>query len=46
MHLCLLYPKEVQMELQRQAYKIVDAIGVIGGTNVQFAYDPVSGRIW
>ena len=41
----LTIPKEVQMELQRQAYKIVDAIGVIGGTNVQFAYDPVSGRI-
>ncbi len=37
--------KEVQEELQRQAYKIVDAIQVIGGTNVQFAHDPVSGRI-
>lgn len=37
--------KELQAELQRQAYKIVDAIGVIGGTNVQFAHDPVSGRI-
>ncbi len=37
--------KEVQMELQRQAYKIVDAIQVIGGTNVQFAHDPKSGRI-
>lgn len=37
--------KEVQEELQRQAYKIVEAIEVIGGTNVQFAHDPVSGRI-
>jgi len=37
--------KELQEELQRQAYKIVDAIGVIGGTNVQFAHDPKSGRI-
>lgn len=37
--------KEVQEELQRQAYKIVQAIEVIGGTNVQFAHDPVSGRI-
>ncbi len=37
--------KEVQLELQRQAYKIVDAIQVIGGTNVQFAHDPKSGRI-
>ena len=37
--------KELQEDLQRQAYKIVDAIGVIGGTNVQFAHDPVTGRI-
>lgn len=37
--------EEVQKELQRQAYKIVDAIQVIGGTNVQFAHDPISGRI-
>ncbi|MHB8128241.1 MAG: carbamoyl-phosphate synthase large subunit [Mobilitalea sp.] len=36
---------EVQKELQRQAYKIVDAIEVIGGTNVQFAHDPKTGRI-
>ncbi len=37
--------EDVQKELQRQAYKIVEAIEVIGGTNVQFAHDPVSGRI-
>ena len=37
--------EDVQKELQRQAYKIVDAIQVIGGTNVQFAHDPESGRI-
>ena len=37
--------EDVQAELQRQAYKIVDAVQVIGGTNVQFAHDPVSGRI-
>lgn len=37
--------EDVQKELQRQAYKIVDAIEVIGGTNVQFAHDPKSGRI-
>ncbi|MFA5701416.1 MAG: carbamoyl-phosphate synthase large subunit [Desulfuromonas sp.] len=36
---------EVQARLQRHAYAIVDAIGVIGGTNVQFAYHPTSGRI-
>ncbi len=37
--------EDVQKKLQEQAYKIVDAIEVIGGTNVQFAHDPVSGRI-
>lgn len=37
--------EELQAELQRQAYKIVEAIEVIGGTNVQFAHDPISGRI-
>ena len=37
--------ESLQEELQRQAYKIVDAIQVIGGTNVQFAHDPKSGRI-
>ena len=37
--------EDVQKELQRQAYKIVDEVQVIGGTNVQFAHDPVTGRI-
>jgi carbamoyl-phosphate synthase large subunit len=37
--------KELQAELQRQAYRIVDAIDVIGGTNVQFAHNPATGRI-
>lgn len=37
--------REVQDRLQEQAYKIVEAIEVIGGTNVQFAHDPVSDRI-
>jgi carbamoyl-phosphate synthase large subunit len=36
---------EVQAQLQEQAYRIVDAIEVIGGTNVQFAHDPRTGRI-
>ena len=36
--------KEVQEELQRQAYKIVESIEVIGGTNVQFAHDPNTGK--
>lgn len=34
-----------QKKLQEQAYRIVEHIGVIGGTNVQFAHDPVSGRV-
>jgi carbamoyl-phosphate synthase large subunit len=37
--------KELQNRLQEQAYKIVDSIQVIGGTNVQFAHDPKTGRI-
>lgn len=37
--------EEAQKELQRQAYSIVDAIEVIGGTNVQFARDSKTGRI-
>ncbi len=37
--------EELQAKLQEQAYKIVEHIGVIGGTNVQFAHDPKSGRV-
>ena len=37
--------EDIQRQLQEQAYKIVEHIGVIGGTNVQFAHDPKSGRI-
>ena len=37
--------EDLQKRLQEQAYKIVDKIEVIGGTNVQFAHDPVSDRI-
>ena len=37
--------EECQKRLQEQAYKIVDSVEVIGGTNVQFAHDPVSDRI-
>ena len=37
--------EETQKELQRQAYKIVEEVQVIGGTNVQFAHDPKTGRI-
>jgi carbamoyl-phosphate synthase large subunit len=34
-----------QKRLQEQSYKIVESIGVIGGTNVQFAHNPKDGRI-
>ena len=37
--------KELEERLKRDAFKIVEAIGVIGGTNVQFAHDPKSGRV-
>ena len=37
--------KEVQDRLEDQARRIVESVGVIGGTNVQFAHDPVSDRI-
>ncbi|MBO5242030.1 MAG: carbamoyl-phosphate synthase large subunit [Lachnospiraceae bacterium] len=37
--------KECQERLKEQAFKIVDEVQVIGGTNVQFAHDPVSDRI-
>jgi carbamoyl-phosphate synthase large subunit len=36
---------EVQQRLQKYAYAIAEAIQVIGGTNVQFAHDPKTGRI-
>ena len=41
----LTVPVEVQNQLQDYAYRIVDAIGVTGGTNVQFAHNREDGRI-
>ena len=37
--------QELQDRLQKYSYDIVDAIGVIGGANVQFAHDPKTGRV-
>ena len=37
--------KELEERLRETAFKIVESIGVIGGTNVQFAHDPESGRV-
>ncbi|HQI80660.1 MAG TPA: carbamoyl-phosphate synthase large subunit, partial [Deltaproteobacteria bacterium] len=36
---------EHQTRLQKHSYDIVEAIEVIGGTNVQFAHDPKTGRV-
>lgn len=37
--------KDLEKKLQDMAFRIVEAIGVIGGTNVQFAHDPKTGRV-
>jgi carbamoyl-phosphate synthase large subunit len=36
---------ELQARLQQYSYAIVEAIRVIGGTNIQFAHDPETGRV-
>ena len=36
---------QLQKQLQEYSYRIVEAIQVIGGTNIQFAHDPVSDRV-
>jgi len=36
---------ELQKRLQKYSYDIVEAIQVIGGTNIQFAHDPVTDRV-
>ncbi len=36
---------ELQQRLQQYSYAIVEAIRVIGGTNIQFAHDPKTGRV-
>ncbi len=36
---------ELQARLQDYSYRIVEAIRVIGGTNIQFAHDPQTGRV-
>jgi carbamoyl-phosphate synthase large subunit len=37
--------KQLQERLQKYSYSIVEAIEVIGGTNIQFAHDPSTGRV-
>jgi carbamoyl-phosphate synthase large subunit len=36
---------KLQKRLQDYSYRIVEAIRVIGGTNIQFAHDPKTGRV-
>jgi len=36
---------ELQQRLQKYSYDIVEAIQVIGGTNIQFAHDPKTDRV-
>ena len=36
---------KLQERLQKYSYDIVEAIKVIGGTNIQFAHDPKTGRV-
>jgi len=41
----LTVPQELQKRMQELSYKIVDAIGVVGGTNIQFAHNPKDDRL-
>ena len=37
--------EKLQRRLQKHSYDIVEAIQVVGGTNIQFAHDPKTGRV-
>jgi carbamoyl-phosphate synthase large subunit len=41
----LTVPAELQKKMQAWSYKIVDAIGVVGGTNIQFAHNKKDDRL-
>jgi carbamoyl-phosphate synthase large subunit len=41
----LTVPETLQSRMQEIAYKIIDAIGIIGGTNIQFAHNREDDRI-
>lgn len=41
----LTVPEPLQKRMQELSYKIVDAIGVIGGTNIQFAHNLEDDRL-
>ena len=37
--------KELEEKLKKDAFKIVEKVGVVGGCNVQWAHDPKTGRV-
>jgi len=37
--------RKLQQKLQKYSYDIVESIRVIGGTNIQFAHDPKTGKV-
>ena len=41
----LTVPKSLQNRMQELSYRIVDAIGVVGGTNIQFAHNLEDDRL-
>lgn len=41
----LTVPKPLQKKMQELSYKIVEAIGVVGGTNIQFAHNLKDDRL-
>ncbi len=41
----LTVPEPLQKRMQEYSYKIVDAIGVVGGTNIQFAHNLEDDRL-
>ncbi|MDG6221924.1 MAG: carbamoyl-phosphate synthase large subunit [Candidatus Bathyarchaeota archaeon] len=37
--------ESLQKRLQEYSYKVVEKLGIIGGTNIQFAHNPKTGRV-
>ncbi|MFX0197685.1 MAG: carbamoyl-phosphate synthase large subunit [Candidatus Hodarchaeota archaeon] len=37
--------ESLQKRLQEYSYKVVEKLGIIGGTNIQFAHEPKTGRV-
>jgi len=38
-------PQDLQKKMQELSYRIVEAIGVVGGTNIQFAHNLKDDRL-